>query len=236
MINVLIACEESQRVCTEFRKRGFNAYSCDIQECSGGHPEWHIKGDALDLINGFCTFTTMDGTRHIILRRWHLIIAHPPCTYLTVSANKYYDVSKYGEKAVQREHARYAAIEFFMNFINADCKHIAVENPIGIMSTRYRKPTQIIQPYFFGDNARKSTCLWLKGLPPLIADCIVNPGTITKDGQSVGASANYARDENGHILRWNDPLTSKIRSKTFPGIARAMAKQWGRYITEEQKI
>lgn len=113
-----------------------------------------------------------------------------------------------------------------MRFANADCPRVAIENPIGIMSSRYRKPDQIIQPYQFGDRARKSTCLWLKGLPKLEPTNIVDPGEIMQGGDSVGASANWARNENGKILPWNDPRTAKARSKTFPGIARAMAEQW----------
>lgn len=225
-MRVLVACEESQAVCTAFRERGHEAYSCDIQECSGGHPEWHIMGDCLRVLNGSCEFETMDETRHEIKGEWDLIIAHPPCTYLTVAGNSWFNVGKYGKKAVKRIADRKEAVEFFMTFVNAKCDKIAIENPIGIMSTHYQKPDQIIQPYFFGDHARKSTCLWLKGLPRLVPTNIVDPGEITKYGQSVGASANYARDENGKILSWNDPRTAKIRSKTFPGIAKAMAEQW----------
>ena len=150
-MKVLLACEESQRVCMEFRKRGHEAYSCDILDCSGGHPEWHIKDDVLKHLTG-----------------WDMIIAFPPCTYLTVTGNRWFNYEKYGEKAIERTIKRNEAIEFFMNFVNADCERIAIENPIGVMSTLYRKPDQIIQPYWFGDKARKSTCLWLKGLPQLI--------------------------------------------------------------------
>lgn len=227
-MRVLIACEESQRVCSEFRGVGHEAYSCDIQECSGGHLEWHIMGDCLKVLNGSCTFETMDGTRHEIKGEWDLIIAHPPCTFMTVSGNAWFDVRKYGEKAVKRIADRQEAFEFFMTFVNAKCDRIAIENPIGYPSSHYRKPDQVIQPYYFGDHARKSTCLWLKGLPRLIPTNIVDMGEIIDDGYSVGASANYARDENGKILSWNDPRTAKIRSRTFQGIARAMAEQWGR--------
>ena len=210
-MKVLVACEESQRVCTAFRELGHEAYSCDIQECSGGHPEWHFQQDVLPLLK----------------EQWDLIIAHPPCTYLTVTGNRWFNVEKYGEKAIQREREREAAADFFMEFINADCPRIAVENPVGYMSTHYRKPDQIIQPYWFGDRARKATCLWLKGLPKLVPTNIVDIGETFNGGYSVGASANYARDENGKILRWSDPRTAKARSKTFPGIAKAMAEQWG---------
>lgn len=225
-MKVLVACEESQRVCTEFRKLGHEAYSCDVIDCSGGHPEWHIKQDVLPLINGNCTFETMNGLIHIISGPWDLLIAHPPCTYLTVSGNRWFNIEKYGKKARLRIREREKAIEFFMCFANADCNRIVIENPVGCMSTHYRKPDQIIQPYEFGDYARKKTCLWLKGVNPLKPTNVVDPGDIEEGGYSVGASANYARDENGKILRWNDPKTAVIRSKTFPGIARAMAEQW----------
>lgn len=226
-MRVLVACEESQAVCNAFRELGHEAYSCDIQECSGGHPEWHILGDALPLIDGDCSFTTMDGKQHHIDGEWDLLIAHPPCTYLTVSGNRWFNVKKYGAKALQREKDRQAAAEFFMRFAKAKCQRIAIENPIGYISTHWRKPDQIIQPYQFGHNARKSTCLWLIGLPILKPTEIVDPGVILPGGYSSGASANYARDEKGKILAWNDPRTAKVRSKTFPGIAKAMAEQWG---------
>lgn len=239
-MNVLVACEESQRVCAAFRERGHNAFSCDILPCSGGHPEWHIQGDALELLNpgiqleglsheyyGIKPFRTMDGEYHFITGKWDMIIAHPPCTYLTVTGNRWFNVDRYGEKAVQRHKDREDAIKFFMAFALSDCPRIAIENPIGHMSTAYRKPDQIIHPYMFGDPARKATCLWLKGLSHLIPTDIVDPGEIVGKGFSVGASLNYARDEQGKILPWNDPRTAKIRSKTFPGIARAMAEQWG---------
>ena len=225
-MKILVACEESQAVTIELRALGHEAYSCDVQECSGGYPEWHIQGDALPLINGQCSFETMDGLSHRIDGQWDILIAHPPCTYLTVAGNRWLDVAKYGEKAVQRHKRRADAIDFFMRFINAKCERIAVENPIGIMSKAYKKPDQIIQPYFFGDKARKGTCLWLKGLPVLIPTDIVDPGEVLPGGYSVGANANWATDENGKVLRWNDPRTAKARSKTFPGIARAMATQW----------
>lgn len=234
MKNLLVACEESQRVCTAFRERGWNAFSCDLQECSGGHPEWHIQGNVLGLINGNCEFETMDGQKHKIDGEWDLIIAHPPCTYLTVTGNRWFNVERYGVKAIERERKREEGAEFFMRFVNAKCKHIAIENPVGCMSTRYRKPNQIIQPYWFGDRARKKTCLWLKGLPNLEPTNMVDAGEII-NGMSVGASAYYAVDENGKRLSWGDPRTAKARSKTFWGVARAMAEQWGKYLEGENK-
>lgn len=226
-MKVLVACEESQEVCKAFRARGHEAYSCDIQEPSGGHPEWHVMGDALKLIDGKCAaFQTMDGKMHR-LTKWDLLIAHPPCTYLTVTGNRWFNVERYGEKAIKRAKLREEAAIFFMAFMTADVGKIAVENPVGWMSTHYRKPDCIIQPYEFGHHARKKTCLWLKGLQPLKPTNIVDPGQILTGGYSVGASADSARDKNGKTLRWNDPRTAKERSKTFPGIAAAMAEQWG---------
>ena len=202
-MRVLVACEESQAVTKELRRLGHEAYSCDIQECSGGHPEWHLQQDVIPLL----------------AEPWDMIIAFPPCTDLAVSGARHF-AKKRADGRQQR------SIEFFMRFVNVDCPKVAIENPIGIMSSHYRKPDQIIQPYQFGEHARKSTCLWLKGLPKLIPTDIVDPGEIVRGGFSVGASLNYARDENGKIIPWNDPRTAKIRSKTFPGIARAMAEQW----------
>ena len=166
-MRILIACEESQRVCIEFRKRGHEAFSCDIIEPSGGHPEWHIKGDVLPLRNGRCSFTTMDGTQHTQDNSWDMIIAHPPCTYLTVTGNRWFNVDRYGDEAKKRLMKRDLAEIFFMLIAKADCNKIAIENPIGVMSTVWRKPDQIVQPYFFGDPFEKKTCLWLKGLPLL---------------------------------------------------------------------
>lgn len=234
-MKVLVACEESQAVCTAFRELGHEAYSCDIQACSGGHPEWHIQGDALKLIPPDCTsFTTMDGCTHTHTR-WDMLIAHPPCTYLTVSGNRWFDVVRYGKKAEKRWDSRCEAICFFLAFVMADCDRIAVENPIGCMSRYFRKPDQIIQPYEYGHRARKATCLWLKGLPKLMPTNVVDPGEIRKGGFSIGASLDMARDENGKIIPWNDPRTARIRSKTFQGIARAMAEQWGGNIRKEEK-
>ena len=221
-MRVLIACEESQRVCIAFRERGHEAYSCDIEPCSGGHPEWHIQQDVLPLINGNCEFKTVDGTFHKIDGEWDLLIAHPPCTYLTVSGNRWFNVEKYGKKAVERIKNRELAVDFFLKFINAKCAKIAVENPIGVMSTRYKKPEQIIQPYFFGDSERKSTCLWLKGLSTLKSTNIVEPKIIHhKNGKT---------DSAWHYETFNLPKKerSRIRSKTIEGIAEAMAEQWGK--------
>ena len=220
-MKVLIACEESQRVCIAFRERGHEAYSCDILECSGGHPEWHILGDAVPLVNGDCTFKTMDGTEHTIEGKWDLLIAHPPCTYLTNTGNRWFNVERYGDKARQRYHERELAVSFFMFFVTADCERIAIENPIGHMNARYRKPDQIIQPYQFGHEAKKATCLWLKGLPPLKPTNIVVPKIheyVRKDGRIARFSEDFGSGSGEH---------SKRRSKTYTGIAQAMAEQWG---------
>lgn len=229
-MKVLVACEESQRVCTAFRELGHEAYSCDIQECSGGHPEWHILGDVLPLINGNCEFITMDGITHRIDSRWDLLIAHPPCTYLTVSGNRWFNIERYGDSARNRIKKREKAFDFFMKFVNADCEQIAIENPIGYINTHYRKPNQIIQPYMFGHKISKATCLWLKGLPLIKPTVMVEPVKVHSKGKSGGYSGAslYATDENGKILSYNDPRTALIRSKTFPGIAKAMAEQWGK--------
>ena len=221
-MNVLIACEESQRVCVEFRNKGANAFSCDIIECSGGHPEWHILGDCLPLINGNCEFETMDGKHHKIDGQWDLLIAHPPCTYLTVTGNRWFNLERYGNDAIKRLKEREKAIDFFFNFVNAECERIAIENPVGVMSTRYRKPDQIIQPYFFGEPYRKATCLWLRNLPPLEKGQIVEPDTykyISKTGK--------VKSDSKWRSKYKNDDRSKERSKTFLGIAKAMANQWG---------
>lgn len=228
-MRVLVACEESQEVCKAFRERGHEAFSCDLQECSGGHPEWHIQGDALEAINPEqIVFFTQDGSTHTHTR-WDLIIAHPPCTYLTVSGNAWFNTEKYGKKAEQRWKDRVDAAVFFMQFVAADCDRIAIENPVGVMNTTYRVADQIIQPYMFGHPVSKKTCLWLKNLPPLKATEIVEYERIHSNGKSGGYSGPswYVTDENGKILPWNDPRTAKERSKTYPGIAKAMAEQWG---------
>lgn len=226
-MKLLVACEESQAVCSAFRARGHEAYSCDIIEPSGGHPEWHIKQDVLPLLDGRCEFDTLDGAHHVMPDRWDMIIAHPPCTYLAVLGNRWFDTGKYGKSAWKRMSDRNRAIAFFYRFVMADCDRVVIENPIGVMSTAYRKPDQIIEPYMFGDHARKSTCLWEKGVNRLIPSNIVDPGEIISGGYSLGAHAYYARDFDGKILSWNHPMTARIRSKTFPGIAAAMAEQWG---------
>lgn len=205
-MKVLVACEESQEVCKAFRELGHEAYSCDIQECSGGHPEWHFEQDVIPLLE----------------EAWDLIIAHPPCTFLTVTGNRWFNVEMYGDRAIQRQKDREKAVEFFMQFVNAKCDKIAIENPIGYMSTAYKKPTQIIHPYMFGDPARKATCLWLKGLPKLTPTNIVEP-IIIHYQNGKGTDNPWHMD----TMKLPPKERAKARSKTFPGIAKAMAEQWG---------
>ena len=222
-MKVLVACEESQRVCIEFRRLGHEAYSCDILPCSGGHPEWHIQDDVLRHLDG-----------------WDMIIAFPPCTDLAVSGARHFEKKR--EDGRQRK-----SIEFFCQFLELPCKYVSIENPINIISGYYikkwfpdiaekydlpRKPTQIIQPYQFGHPVSKKTCLWLKGLPLLEPTNVVEPEIIHSKGKSGGYSGPlwYVTDENGKIISWNDPRTAIVRSKTFPGVAKAMAEQWGKIV------
>lgn len=190
-MKILVACEESQAVTIEMRRLGHEAYSCDIEPCSGGHPEWHLQQDVIPLLT----------------QKWDMILAFPPCTHLAVSGAKWF--------AAKRADGRQQnAIDFFMQFANSDCPRIAIENPVGIMSTVWKKPDQIIQPWQFGHGETKKTCLWLKGLPPLISTEIV---------------------EGREQRIWKMPPSedrAKNRAKTFPGIARAMAEQWAGDIRE----
>lgn len=227
-MNVLIACEESQEVCKAFRAKGHMAFSCDILECSGGHPEWHIQCNVETVlkdnyhVDGWFTgivIRTMDGVNHFITK-WDMIIAHPPCTDLAISGARWF-------KEKQADGRQQASIEFFMKFTDLDCPKVVIENPVCIMSSIYRKPDQIIHPYMFGDPVRKKTCLWLKGVPKLLPTNIVEPNIIKDGNTSYSGPAYYAKDENGKIIPWNDPRTAKIRSRTYPGIAKAMAEQWG---------
>lgn len=191
-MKILVACEESQAVTIELRRLGHEAYSCDIIPCSGGHPEWHLQVDALELLK----------------MKWDMILAFPPCTHLAVSGARYFEQKR-------KDGRQQAAIDFFMRFANSDCPKIAIENPVGIMSTVWKKPDQIIQPWQFGHGETKKTCLWLKGLPTLVPTNIV-------DGREQRI--------------WKMPPSedrAKNRAKTFPGIARAMAEQWAGDIRED---
>jgi hypothetical protein len=229
MFKVLVACEESQRVTKCLRDRGVEAYSCDIIDCSGGCPEWHVKADVLPLLNGNCKFYTCDNVEHEVVGKWDMIIAFPPCTDLAVSGARHFEKKRIDGR--QRE-----SIEFFAKFLNADCDKIAIENPVGIISGEYIvkwfpdiankygfpiKPTQIIQPYEYGEPYRKTTCLWLKGLPVLKPTKIVKP-LLKSYVYHTGKTATYSIDM---INTGKD--RAKNRSKTYLGVAEAMAKQWG---------
>lgn len=217
-MKIIVGCEESQAVTIAMRENGHEAYSCDIIECSGGHPEWHIQGDVLDVLSGRCSFATMDGTVHYMPDKWDMIIAFPPCTYLSnAGACRLYP--KKGELDMERYKKGLEAKEFFMAFLNADCSRIAVENPVS--STVFEMPahTQEIQPYMFGHPYTKKTRLWLKGLPPLVPTELVAPtGPYCPSG-----TGRKRRDKYGAAKRGED---AKNRAKTFPGVARAMADQW----------
>lgn len=192
-MKILVACEESQAVCIELRKLGHEAYSCDIEPCSGGHPEWHLQLDVQELLK----------------MQWDMILAFPPCTHLAVSGAKWF-----AEK--QADGRQKQGIDFFMSFVNAKCQRIAIENPVGIMSTKFRKPDQVIHPWEFGHPEQKTTCLWLKGLPKL---------TSTHNVYEKMRSLPKKERERMHYLSPSQDR-AKVRSKTFPGIARAMAEQW----------
>ncbi|MEE0265944.1 MAG: hypothetical protein UD936_10000 [Acutalibacteraceae bacterium] len=215
---ILVACEESQRVCIELRKLGHVAYSCDIQVCSGGHPEWHISGDCIPLLNGFCSFKTQDGVLHSINSKWDMIIAHPPCTRLCSTGQRwlYYGSDEYQTKKKKEQEL---AISFFFKFVHADCEKIAIENPVGIMSRLYRKPDQIYNPYDFeGETECKRTCLWLKNLQPLKPTQVLSKESRTHN--------IYQSKTLSGSISWNSPECAKMRSKTPIGVARAMAIQW----------
>ena len=220
-MKILIACEESQAVCKEFRKLGHEAYSCDILDCSGGHPEWHIKNDVIEVING---------------GGYDMMVAFPPCTHLTVSGAMHFEQKRKDGRQKQ-------GIDFFMSMINAPIEKIAVENPIGIMSRIYRKPDQIIQPYYFGDSFTKTTCLWLKNLPllqhykevDLFNDKITHVNTSNDYKEWVCKKTGKLKRQqmwyyNALINAKTKEERSTIRSKTFPGIAKAMAEQWSKIL------
>lgn len=209
-MKILVACEESQAVCKAFRAKGHEVYSCDIEPCSGGHPEWHIQGDVVPLL----------------AEAWDMIIAFPPCTYLTSACNRSYSLRMTSKEKVEaRLLEREKAFDFFMLFANANCSKVAIENPLGHMSTAWRKPDQIIQPYFFGHPVMKRTCLWLKGLPKLIPTNVLpkpEPLYICQGPKSYGKKITWSEGMKG-----GGKERSKARSKTFYGVADAMAEQWG---------
>lgn len=202
-MNVLVACEESQTVTKAFRAKGHEAFSCDIISCSGGHPEWHLQQDVTELLQ----------------QDWDLLIAHPPCTYLSVVQNIWFK-EKYRERFPNRPQQREDAVEFFNLFVNAPIPKKAIENPIGIMSTRYRKADQIISPHYFGDRLSKRTCLWLTNLSPLIYDkSKINPNPVPFQIWELEIRSKDAA--------FGGELGKRARSKTSDFIANAMAEQWG---------
>ena len=242
-MKILVACEESQRVCMAFRKKGHEAYSCDIIECSGGHPEWHIQGDVLPLLkrkdngnNGWhhFFFTTTDGVEHSV-DKWDMIIAFPPCTHLAVSGAAHFEKKRADGR--QRE-----GIEFFCQFLNADCDKIVIENPVGIIGGDYikkhfpdlcekyglpKKPTQTIQPWMFGDNFNKKTCLWEKGVQPLKPLVTTEPELEYFEWTDKNGKKKRQPKWYYEALSLPPAERAKVRSKTFPGVAKAMADQWG---------
>lgn len=207
-MRVLVGCEESQAICKAFRALGHEAYSCDILPCSGGHPEWHIQGDLLDQLD----------------KGFDLGIFHPPCTYLSVSGARWM-YNKDGSINQERLANQEAGLEFVRKLMAAPIKHIAIENPVSVISSKIRKPDQIIEPFWFGDSARKKTCLWLKNLPQLKPTNIVSPGDVITFASGRKMSKWMAESRgNGHL-----------RSKTFPGIASAIADQWGQFVSNNLK-
>ena len=210
-MKVLVACEESQTVCKAFRKKGHEAYSCDIQECSGGHPEWHIMQDVIPILNGNCEFKTVDGIKHKIYGKWDLIISHPPCTYLSNAGARF--LYPKGVLNEDRLNLGLAAKEFFMQLYNANCNKICVENPIPSRVFELPKYSQTVQPYEHGHPFKKKTCFWLKNLP------LLQPTDIVDVRESTKIAGNWF-NKGGKDRQKN-------RAKTFEGIAEAMAEQWG---------
>lgn len=240
-INILVACEESQRVCTEFRKLGFNAFSCDLLPCSGGHPEWHFQYDVLEIIKNRGGIL-QDGHSEYIEGDWDMMVAHPPCTFLAVSGAKWYyhpddkdlpiEKRRPHPKFPNRAQDREDGAAFFMALANSNINRIAIENPVGIMNTRFRKPDQIVQPWMFGDSASKKTCLWLKNLPML------EPTDIVDEGEYIefGSGRRLAKWYSDGLTKTKTPEERRTwRSKTFPGFAKAIAEQWGKVLIDELK-
>lgn len=219
-MKVLVACEESQVVCSAFRAKGHEAYSCDLQPCSGGHPEWHIQGDVLYVLNGSCGFYTQDSCYHVIDDVWDLVIAHPPCTYLSkAGARHLYPVAGVIDK--DRYNLGLAACDFFAAFLeNCDSPRVCIENPTPLKVFDLPRPHQIIQPYQFGHPFSKRTCLWLKGLPPLQYTNVIHE-------YSPFCPSNTSRFSKGAKGSKGVARSAQSRSRTFQGIAAAMADQWG---------
>lgn len=227
-MNILLACEESQRVCISFRERGHRAFSCDIEPCSGEHEEWHIQSDALPLLDGNCQFETMDGNTHKIVDKWDMIIGFPPCTFLSSVATRHFSPKcNPPEKIKERERLREEAFAFFTSIYHADCEKIAIENPVGYMNTHFRKPNQIVHPYYFGEPYQKRTCLWLQGLPNLEPTNLLpkpEPTYFCQGEKCNGKAIHWVEGIKG--TKGGQKGRAKARSKTFLGIAQAMAEQW----------
>ena len=227
-MRVLVACEESQAVTIEMRELGHEAYSCDLVSCSGGHPEWHIKQSVIPLINGRVSFYTEDGVKHSVPDKWDMIIAHPPCTYLTNGGavrmfrkdqREYPPYGMFQMVNVERLKSGMLARDFFMLFLYADCDRVAIENPIPMSVYMLPKPSQVIQPYEYGDPYSKKTCLWLKGLP------LLRPTDVLSEYQPF-INGGGGRMERSNYKGKTFANGGCARSKTFPGIAKAMAYQW----------
>lgn len=218
-MNILVACEESQRVCIAFREKGHRAFSCDVIECSGGHPEWHIQQDVIPLLNGNCDFETQDGWHHIQQGRWDMIIAFPPCTKTSNAGARH--LWKGHKLNLQRYYEGLCGKALFMTILNADCERVVIENPTPSKIYEYPEPTQKIQPYQFGHPFTKLTLLWEKGVPPLKATDVVFPTATWCPSGSY--SGKHGEQHKGVFTKDR----AKNRSKTFIGIAKAMADQWG---------
>jgi hypothetical protein len=218
-MNILIACEESQAVCKAFRKKGHNAFSCDIVECSGGHPEWHIQSDVLPLLNGRCEFVTMDGTKHTQRTRWDMIIAFVPCTKTSNAGARH--LYKGGLLNIPRYYDGLCGKALFLAVWAADCDRVVIENPTPSKVFDYPQPTQAIQPYQFGHPFTKKTLLWERGVEPL------KPTNIVEPERTWCPSGSYSGKHSEKHRGMFTTDRAKNRSKTFPGVAKAMADQWG---------
>lgn len=238
-MNVLVACEESQTVTKEFRKLGINAFSCDLLKCSGGHPEWHFNQDVFEVIRN-CGGELQSGET-VFVPQWDMMIAHPPCTFLSSSGAQWYynPEDKHLPKEERRPHPRFPnrahdrtlALKFFIDLYNVPISKIAIENPIGIVNTQFKKPSQIVQPWWFGEEATKTTCLWLKNLPLLTKTKVVGKGKYLEFPSGKKMQTWYA----DALARAKTPEERRtLRSKTFKGMAKAMAEQWSKALSDDQ--
>tara|TARA_R110002124_G_C8821149_1_gene503969 strand:+ start:231 stop:980 length:750 start_codon:yes stop_codon:yes gene_type:complete len=247
-MKILVACEESQAVTKELRKLGHEAFSCDLLPCSGGHPEWHFQEDVIQVMNGWFDSNEVTINKNFDLKfnvwediqefeykdhyirqigwEWDMMIAHPPCTFLAVSGARWL-YNKDGSKNVERYKNQAEALDFVQKLMDAPINKIAIENPISVISSNIRKPDQIIQPYMFGDKAQKSTCLWLKNLPKLVPTDIVDKGEFIEFISKKGVKKKQPKWYFDALKDAKTPAERRtLRSKTFKGIAEAMATQW----------